>query len=151
MEISRLEEYRRAWTTDVPVSRNMRFQTESRRAGSCMPEKYQVPILRALPGCLELSNIILQNIKMTPKMMYDLGTPRALESFRERLIERHGILAMSALRHYIGKGSLHREEFVASVIGVEVKMDRSEFNQVSKSKYFKPCYCLRNDKSDMFS
>jgi hypothetical protein len=45
-----LDEYRRTWTSDVPASRDMRYQTESRRAASNMPIKYQTASVRMLPG-----------------------------------------------------------------------------------------------------
>jgi hypothetical protein len=49
-----LDEYRQTWTSDVPASRNMRYQTESRRAGSNMPSKYQTASIRTLPGALDI-------------------------------------------------------------------------------------------------
>ena len=45
-----LEDYRSKWTCDVPASRTMRFQTESRRATSSAPLRFQMPSLRLLPG-----------------------------------------------------------------------------------------------------
>ena len=65
-------------------------------------------------------------------MIFDyIGTPRALEKFRERLIERHGILAMSAMRYHMGEGDIVRSELQHSFTLMEVNMDRSEFNQVT--------------------
>ena len=50
MSDEKLEEYRRTWTSDVPVSRDLRYQTESRRAGMNMPLKFQIASVRMLPG-----------------------------------------------------------------------------------------------------
>ena len=107
MDDAQLDEYRRTWTSDVPASRDMRYQTESRRAGSNMPLKFQTSSVRMLPG-----------------------TPRALEKFREKLITGHGILAMSVLRFYMGSGNIVRSQLQESFTLMEVDMDRSEFNQV---------------------
>ena len=55
MDDAQLDEYRRTWTSDVPASRDMRYQTESRRAGSNMPLKFQTSSVRMLPGTKEHS------------------------------------------------------------------------------------------------
>lgn len=46
----KLAEYRSKWTSDSPASRDMRFQTESRRATTNMPIRYQTASVRMLPG-----------------------------------------------------------------------------------------------------
>jgi hypothetical protein len=47
-----LEQYRKTWSSDVPVSRELRFQTESRRATNYVPEKFKVYTVRMLPGII---------------------------------------------------------------------------------------------------
>ena len=66
MSMENLEVYRRTWTSDVPTSRNMRYQTESRRAGINMPLKYQTSQVRMLPG---MSLLVIVNL--LPKIRYD--------------------------------------------------------------------------------
>ena len=59
MSSENLEIYRRTWTSDAPTSRNLRYQTESRRAGINMPLKYQTSQVRMLPGMSQLLIVML--------------------------------------------------------------------------------------------
>jgi len=104
-----LDAYRKSWTNDTEESRKMRFQTESRRAGNGgAPAKFAVESVRFLPG-----------------------TPIAFERFRERLIERFGILALSSLRNSIGgRSEMSSAEFYALIKETGVKMSRIEIEQV---------------------
>jgi hypothetical protein len=104
-----LETYRKSWTNDTEESRKMRFQTESRRAGNgSAPAKFAVESVRFLPGC-----------------------PIAFERFRERLIERFGILAMSSVRSAIaGRTEMSSAEFYDLIKETGVKMSRIEIEQV---------------------
>ena len=105
-----LDIYRKTWTHDTPESRSMRFQTESRRAGNgSAPEKFAVRSVRYLPG-----------------------TPIAFERFRDRLIERYGILAMSTLRNLINnRNELTSAEFYALIKASGLAMVRTETSSVS--------------------
>ena len=62
------------------------------------------------------------------------GTPGALEKFRERLIERHGILAISVLRFYLGTGDIVRERLIKAISKMEIKLDKPELNQVNSDE-----------------
>lgn len=104
-----LEKYRKSWTNDTEESRKMRFQTESRRAGnSGAPAKFVVESVRFLPGC-----------------------PIAFERFRERLIERFGILAMSSVRSSLGgRCEMSSADFYRMIKDIGVNMSRIEIEQV---------------------
>lgn len=105
-----LEQYRKTWTTDNSFSRHLRFQTESRRsANSGLPENFQVVSVRYLPG-----------------------TPKPVEHFRERLLERFGILGVTVMRYYIGP-SMISWKTLRNIINtkLEIKMKQAELNQVN--------------------
>ena len=47
----KLQEYRQKWTSDNPVGRMMRFQTEAlRTSNSAVPQKFRVNRVRFMPG-----------------------------------------------------------------------------------------------------
>ena len=115
-----LEQYRKTWSTDCPASRDMRFQTENRRSTLAAPKQFQMPTMRLLPG-----------------------TPRPLETFRERLIEKHGILALSNVRFYVGIGDISCDDLKKALAKTAVKADRFEFNQILG--YFTPTGSLSAD------
>jgi hypothetical protein len=121
LKYEELEKYRKQWTTDVPASRDMRFQTENRRATKSAPKQFQMPTMRLLPG-----------------------TPRPLETFRERLLERHGILALSNIRFHVGVGEISCDDFKRAIANTEVKVDRFEINQIMG--YFTPSTVLSADQ-----
>ena len=107
-----LEKYRKAWTTDCPASRDMRFQTENKRSTKAAPRQFQMPTVRLLPG-----------------------TPRPLETFRERLLERHGILGLSCVRSVVaekagGAPQMSCADLQAAVVQTQVEMNRFELNQI---------------------
>jgi hypothetical protein len=52
--------------------------------------------------------------------------------FREKLVERHGILAISAMRHYVGRGQISCDELLKMIVQMEVNLNRAELNQVIK-------------------
>ena len=109
-----LENYRKKWSSDTAASRSIRFQTESRRANDFLPSKFQVPSLRMLPGA-----------------------PKSLENFRQKLIEKYGILAMSILRYNMGRdltvsSAKLREVFASLAVGTS----QSEVSQIIA--YFTP-------------
>ena len=111
-----LDNYRKAWTNDTVESRNMRFQTESRRAGNGgAPDRFKVPSVRYLPG-----------------------TPIAFERFRERLVERFGILAMSSLRSAVAnRAEISSGDFYKLVHGIGIKMIRVEIEGVCVMLFFR--------------
>mmetsp|Transcript_8513 Transcript_8513/g.14129 ORF Transcript_8513/g.14129 Transcript_8513/m.14129 type:complete len:352 (+) Transcript_8513:43-1098(+) len=95
-----LKKYRKEWTCDSEVNRNLRFQTESRIAANQVAGKFATTCLRSLPG-----------------------TPKSVETYRDRVIERFGIFALSALRHYFGMEGMSSGEFRQKFrdLGVEIK------------------------------
>lgn len=121
LKYEELEKYRKTWTADCPASRDMRFQTENRRATKAAPKQFQMPTMRLLPG-----------------------TPRPLETFRERLLERHGILALSNVRFHVGVGEISCDNMRKAMRDTEVKMDRFELNQILG--YFTPTTVLSADQ-----
>lgn len=105
---TKLEEYRRSWTCDTEVGRKFRFQTESRLAGNAASDKFQVTCLRFLPG-----------------------SPKALEEYRNRVIERYGIFGISAIKYFIGAGrTLTVNELRNSLHDCGVDIKTYELNQV---------------------
>lgn len=104
-----LDKYRKTWTNDTVESRTMRFETESRRAGNGgAPSKFKVHSVRFLPG-----------------------TPIAFERFRERLIERYGILGFSSLRHSMGgRREITSSELQKIINGLGVAMSKIEVGQM---------------------
>lgn len=103
----KLLDYRRQWTCDKESNRKIRFQTESRIAGNAAAGKFLTNTLRILPGA-----------------------PKSMESYRERLVERYGHFAMSALRLHIGTESLSCREFRARISEVGVDIKPYELSQV---------------------
>jgi hypothetical protein len=87
----------------------MRFQTESRRAGNGSAKKeFQVRSIRYLPG-----------------------TPIAFERFRDRLLERYGILGMSCVRNAIAnRAEVSSAEYFQLIKATGVEMSRTEIQQV---------------------
>ncbi len=100
--------YRQQWTCDKEENRNVRFQTESRIAGNAVGGKFSTNALRVLPG-----------------------TPRSMEEYRKRLVEKYGIFALSAMRSHIGTDSLSCKEFRARIQDVGVDIKPYELSQVS--------------------
>ena len=75
---------------------------------------------------LEVLNILIHfNL-----FVFELGTPKALESLRERLIERYGIFAMSVIRCNVGVGMISCDDLRQSITRTGVKLDRFEMNRV---------------------
>jgi len=106
-----LEKYRKTWTTDSDLARSIRYQTESRRAGNATPNDFQVNSLRLLPG-----------------------TPKQLERFRERLVEKYGILALTALRHALGSGLISSHQLRSAIATIDVPITRADFSQVRNNQ-----------------
>ena len=104
----KLLEYRQKWTTDKEANRKIRFQTESRIAGNAAAGKFLTNNLRVLPG-----------------------TPKSMEVYRERAVERYGIFAMSALKLHIGIDPLAIGEFRARIRNIGVDIKPYELSQVS--------------------
>lgn len=104
-----LDDYRKSWTNDTVQSREMRFQTESRRAGNGgVTKQFAVTSVRYLPG-----------------------TPIAFERFRERLLELYGILGMSCVRSAIGnRAEISSSDFYQLVKETGVTMTRTEIQQM---------------------
>ena len=83
MSREELVNYQKKWSSDTPASQTIRFQTENRRAGNAANAKFQTPSLRLLPG-----------------------TPRVLETYRSKLLEMYGVLALAVFRYHIGTGTM---------------------------------------------
>ena len=108
MTREKLEEYRKKWTTDNEVGRQYRFQTETRTAGNAVNKSFQTLSVRFLPG-----------------------TPKALEDFRERLIEKYGILAVCVLRFSLGNSDfIHFRNLKAAITSIGVEIKPYDLNQV---------------------
>lgn len=105
-----IENYRKTWTTEQhDLMRKTRFTTETRLAQSkAVNEQFAVESVRPLPGA-----------------------PKALESLREQLITRYGLLAFMVTRFQFGRGVVNSVEFSAKLreLGVELKL--FEINQVN--------------------
>lgn len=107
----KLLQYRQQWTCDKESNRKIRFQTESRIAGNAAAGKFLTNNLRVLPG-----------------------TPKSMETYRTRLVERFGIFAMSALKLHIGLESMSCKEFRARIQEVGVDIKPYELSQVRLRK-----------------
>jgi hypothetical protein len=97
----KLEEYRKQWTTDTEIGRTYRFNTETRLAGNAISDKFQTHSVRFLPG-----------------------TPKSLENFREKLVEKYGILALCVLRFSLGKSEIMSSREFKSILnslGIDLK------------------------------
>jgi len=111
-----LERYRNEWTSDTPTSRTFRFNVESKIAGNAM-KNFETATVRMLPG-----------------------TPRALETYREKLIERYGVLALSCIRYQIFNGTkvgfISVDNFKAAITNSQVKIIHPDMMQIIA--YFTP-------------
>ena len=109
MDDEKLARYRQQWTVEHPRSRHARYETESRRATNIYnPSQFQVSSVRYLPG-----------------------TPRPVEHFRERLVEKFGILSFCFLRREIGgPGQVSIKQLQQIVKRLELRFTFAEFNQV---------------------
>lgn len=101
-----LEAYRKQWTTESEIGRKVRYITESRLAGNQANAKFQMSCIRFLPG-----------------------TPKALENFRERLIEKFGVLGLAAMRCYVGLPLMTISELKERLSMSDVEIKGFEFNQ----------------------
>ena len=113
MTREQLVEYQKTWSSDTPASRTMRFQTENRRAGNAANKNFQTPSLRLLPG-----------------------TPRVLETYRSKLLEQYGVLALMVFRYNIGVGTMSCAEWKQRMAATDVKLLHHETNQILA--YFTP-------------
>lgn len=105
---------RDTWTLENDAARKFRFQVESRmKSSNTAVAKFEIPDIRLLPG-----------------------TPMAVESFRRKLIDRHGILSFSALRCALPKGTITLPEFRKVVASLGLTVSKSEFDQIVS--YFTP-------------
>jgi hypothetical protein len=102
-----LETYRKNWTTESEIGRQVRYVTESRIAGNMANSKFQMSCIRYLPG-----------------------TPKSLENFRERVIEKFGILGLPALRCYVGTGAMPIKEMQEKIKMSDVVLKGFEFDQM---------------------
>eukprot|EP01036_Dinobryon_divergens_P026673 gene26674-35349_t len=108
MTREKLEEYRKKWTIDNEVGRQYRFQTETRTAGNAVNKSFQTLSLRFLPG-----------------------TPKSLEDFRERLIEKYGILGLCVLRFSLGNSDfITFRNLKASISSIGVDIKPYDLNQI---------------------
>lgn len=120
-----LETYRKSWTSDTPASRTMRFKTEARIAGNAIGDPFSTVSVRILPG-----------------------TPRALETYREKLLERHGVLALSCLKYYIrsntSNDTITSDLLKESINKTEVPITHANFYQILA--YFTPHDTLNSEQ-----
>jgi len=102
-----LETYRKNWTTESEIGRKVRYVTESRLAGNMANSKFQMSCIRYLPG-----------------------TPKSLEHYRERVIEKYGILGLPALRCFVGVDTMPERELRERLQGADVEIKGFEFDQI---------------------
>jgi hypothetical protein len=103
------DEYRKTWTQDSDAARKFRFQVESRmKSSDKQVAKFEPEDVRLLPG-----------------------TPMAIEKFRRKLIERHGILSFSALRFHLPRDTVSLGQFRKLIQSLNVDISKSETDQVS--------------------
>jgi hypothetical protein len=108
MENPQVEEYRKTWTQETDSARKFRFHVESRMPNNPAVRRFEAADIRLLPG-----------------------TPIAAEKLRRKLVERHGILAFSALRYYLPGGSVSYSQFKQAAFDLTVDVTKSELDQVS--------------------
>ena len=103
-----LDSYRQTWTVDTEEGRKMRFGTESRRAANMSaPKHFHAESVRKLPG-----------------------KPLSLEHLLCNLVERYGILGVSALRSRIGGKEVTVDMLQQELKELQVPLKKNEFLQV---------------------
>lgn len=102
----KLTSYREHWTVDAGISRILRFQTEANRGSEFLSNKFRVSTVRLLPG-----------------------TPKSLESMREKVIEKYGILGITVARYHLSNGTQSCNEFLARIKKLGVQLTLAESNQ----------------------
>ena len=103
-----LDEYRQTWTTDTAEGRKLRFETESRRAANMSaPKHFHAESVRKLPG-----------------------KPISLERLLCALVERYGILGISALRSRIGGVDVTVSVLQSELKELEITLKKNDFMQV---------------------
>lgn len=96
-----IEEYRETWTVDKESNRKVRYVTESRLAANQAAGKFfQISSVRFLPG-----------------------TPKSMEDYRSRLIQRYGIFGIGQLKLLLGNTGTSCAAFKANIrkLGVDIK------------------------------
>lgn len=108
-DMSEVESYRASWTTETAEGRKQRFETESRRAANASVQgDFKVRSLRAVPG-----------------------VPQGFENILESLVEKYGILALSAFRKELGmEGERDSTQLRIALMNCGVKLSREHFGQV---------------------
>jgi hypothetical protein len=72
------------------------------------------------------------------------GTPMSLENLRTKLMERHGILGISALKFHVGSGEISCDSLKIMITkDIGLKVTHHEFNQILA--YFTPTQTLKAD------
>lgn len=117
----KLVEYRNQWTSDKKANRKIRFQTESQLAGSFASQRFRHTALRLLPG-----------------------TPKSLEDYRKRVVERYGLFGVSALRFHVGLRSMSCADFRSRIRSLGVDVKPHELSQIMA--YITPSGVLLTDK-----
>lgn len=108
MQREKLEEYRKQWTTDSDTHKEMRFRTESRAAtNQAAAKKFRVHTLRMLPG-----------------------TPKAMEDYRKRLVDRYGVFCVGKFKLQVGKQALSSDALWLKMKGLDVSIKPYEFSQM---------------------
>ena len=116
-----MEVYRASWTNENPDFRELRFDTESRRAANfSVKDDFKVRSVRTIPG-----------------------TPQGFEIIFQSLVEKYGILAISAFRKELGMtGERDSTELRISLMNCGVKLSREHFGQVmaflTRAETFQP-------------
>lgn len=100
-----VDDYIASWTVDTVEGRKTRFNTESRRAAnSSVNEDFQVPSIRLVPG-----------------------VPNGFERLIAGLVERYGILGLSAFRAEIGSGAKNSQDLRTALNNCGVTLSRVDF------------------------
>ena len=104
-----VEAYRASWTTETTEGRKQRFDTESRRAANIsVKDDFKVRSLRATPG-----------------------VPQGFEKIEEGLVEKYGILGLTAFRKELGRGGERDATSLrVALMNCGVKLSREHFGQV---------------------
>jgi hypothetical protein len=115
-----LEEYRKRWTTEESLAaREARYTSETRRAGNqtCLQTN---AVTRS-----QTNKFVVRSVRFLP------GTPRPVETFREKLVKQYGILSFVVLRHFCGPQTQISFRNIKTMFeSLEFKTPYVEVNQV---------------------
>lgn len=111
-----LETYRKTWSSDAVYPddvRKTRFTSETRSAlMQATKQKPNIEVVRPLPG-----------------------SPKALEIYREQLVQKYGIFAFAIVRYHLGREEIISvDELKIAINKINVQIRPHELGQVYNSK-----------------